>query len=82
METAPPHKAKGRRLDGPRLWRAFFGVLGLIILSSVAGRQLHGMIPPAAVWALIAGGGLLVTLALAFLYEGVMTQRYLHKSRC
>ena len=70
METAPPHKAKCSRRDGRRMWRAFLATLCLIILSSVAGRQLYGMIPPAAVWGLIAGGGLAVLLALAFLYKG------------
>ena len=77
MKAGASDARKHDRHHSLHMWRAFLAMLGLIILSSVAGRQLYGMIPPAAVWALIAGGGLLVILALAFLYEGPLPRRAL-----
>lgn len=49
MESATPPASKLNRRDRPHMWCAFLGVPGLILLSSLAGRQLYEMIPPAAV---------------------------------
>ncbi len=77
MNAGASDARKHGTYDGLHMWCAFLGVLGLIILSSAAGRQFYEMIPPAAVWALIAGGGLAVVLALAFLYQGPLPRRTL-----
>jgi hypothetical protein len=74
-EASDARKPAGR--DGLGMWNAFLGVLGLIVFASLAGRQLYEMIPTVAVWALVAGGGLGVLVALAILYEGALPRRAL-----
>ena len=63
------HRPPARR-NRSRVWLAFLGVLLLIVLSSLAGRQLYELIPRAAVWAIIALGGFAGVLAVAFVYQG------------
>ena len=59
------------------MWRAFLVVLVMIVLSSIAGRQIYGLFPPAVVWALIAGSGLAVFVAAAVVYKGPLPRRAL-----
>lgn len=78
MRPAPPNTREPvAGSNRQHMWPAFLGVLALITVSSLAGRQLFEMIPLSAVWALIASGCLAALLAMAFLYHGPLPRRAL-----
>ena len=57
------------------MWRAFLVVLVMIVLFSIAGRQIYELFPPPVIWALIAGSGLAVFVAAAVIYDGSLPRR-------
>ena len=63
------------------MWRAFLVVLVMIVLSSIAGRQIYELFPPPVIWALIAGSELAVFVAAAVIYDGSLDPCYGHRLR-